>query len=172
MAAPSKAETELRVTALDAAIRLTINGSSVGPVELATSFYAFLSGDDSAPTTTRASSKIDKAAALDTANANASSPSSDKPAVSTVASTADEKPKSDEATQTTKSPSDAAGFAEDGSEITKEHVTKAAMGFVSKLGQPAFVEKLAAFGAANISGLAVSDYAKFIADLEATLALS
>lgn len=170
MAAPSKAETELRVASLDAAIRLAVPATEI--VGLATSFYAFLSGDDSAPTTTRASSKVDKAAAPDTANANASSPSSDKPAASTAASTADEKSKPTEATQTTKSPSDATGFAEDGSEITKEHVTKAAMGFVSKLGQPAFVEKLSAFGAQNISGLAVTDYAKFIADLEQTLALS
>lgn len=170
MAAPSKAETELRITALDAAIRLAVPETEV--VGLATSFYAFLSGDDSAPTTTRTSSKADKAAAPVTGSDNASSPSSDKPAASTAASTVDEKPKPTEATQTTKSPSDATGFAEDGSEITKEHVTKAAMGFVSKLGQPAFVEKLAAFNAQNISGLAVSDYAKFIADLEATLALS
>lgn len=170
MAAPSKAETELRVASLDAAIRLSVPASEI--VGLATSFYAFLSGDDNVPTTTRTSSKAAKADAPATANVDASSPSSDKPAASTAASTADEKPKPTEATQTTKSPSDATGFAEDGSEITKEHVTKAAMGFVSKLGQPAFVEKLAAYNAQNISGLAVSDYAKFIADLEQTLALS
>lgn len=169
MAAPSKAETELRVNALDYAVRCAPAPGDV--VELATSFYAFLSGVDSSTSTQRTSTSA-KADAPATATDSASSQSSDKPAVSTAASTAEEKPK-EAASSTTTSPSEPAdGFDPDGNVITKDDVVKVAMKYTQAFGQPKFVEKLAEYGAPNISGIDASKYAEFVAKLNGELALA
>jgi len=170
MAAPSKAETELRVNALDYAVRCApASGDVVG---LATSFYAFLSGVDSSTSTQRISASA-KADAPATANASASSQSSDKPAASTAASTAEEKPKEVASSTTTTSPSEPAeGFDPDGNTITKDDVVKVAMKYTQAFGQPKFVEKLAEYGAPNISGIDASKYAEFVAKLNGELALA
>lgn len=126
-------------------------------VKTATEIYGFLTAGNVSAGTSKPATETAKPA-------KASAQSGDKPAK--AQSSGSDAPKT--TTETAASPSEtASGFAEDGSELTKQDVIAAATKFVGSDGKTEadLVAVFGEFGASKLSELEPSDYAAVIARL-------